>query len=279
MGNLQQLGRSLMMPTIVIPVAAILIRLGTLPWADVGMDEVGNILYFAGQTVFTYLPFIFAVGVALGLTENSGVAALSAMFSYFLFVQVTEKYIGPDFQFGISGAIVIGIITAIAFHKLKNVKLPEYIQFFGGSRLVPLFMGLLTILLSLLAVQIGPYLQNALNQAGEFLYGMKGFGVFVYGVAYRLLVPSGLHHLLNNVYWFQLGSFERPDGTYVFGDLPRFFAGDPTAGIYMAGLYPIMMFALPASALAIIQEAREDLKPKIKKTFLIAALACFLTGV
>ncbi|MCL6458658.1 MAG: glucose PTS transporter subunit IIA [Gorillibacterium sp.] len=279
MGNLQQLGRSLMMPIMMLPIAAILISLSSFPWDQAGLEQVGDILYLAGQSVFTYLPFIFAVGVALGLSENSGIAGMTSMFSYYLFTQVTERFVGPDFQFGITGGIVIGIITALSFHWLKNVQLPEYIQFFGGVRLVPLFMGLATLLVSFAAVFVGPTLRDWFIAFGVMLSGLGVFGAFLYGMMHRLLIPSGLHHILNNVYWFQLGSFQRADGTYAFGDLPRFFAGDPTAGVYMAGLYPIMMFALPAIAFAIIHEAREDLKPKVRKTFLTAALACFLTGV
>ncbi|WP_058301733.1 glucose PTS transporter subunit IIA [Gorillibacterium timonense] len=279
MGSLQQLGRSLMMPIMVLPVAAILIRLGSLPWDQANLGEVGDILSFAGQSIFTYLPFIFAVGVALGLAENSVIAGMTSLSSYYLFNQISLRYIGPDFQFGITGGVVIAILTALSYHRLKNVQLPEYIQFFGGVRLVPLFMGFVTLIVSLVTVKIGPFVRDGMASLAQFLLDMGGFGAFLYGVAHRLLVPSGLHHILNNVYWFQLGSYQRPDGSYVFGDLPRFFAGDPTAGGYMAGLYPIMMFALPAIAFAIIHEAREDLKPKIRKTFLVAALACFLTGV
>lgn len=126
---------------------------------------------------------------------------------------------------------------------------------------------------------LAPILQHGLNAIATWEYSLGGFGLFIYGVLYRVLVAFGLHHLLNNVFWFQLGTFETPDGNIVQGDLPRFFAGDPTAGFFMAGLFPIMMFAIPAIAFAIIQEAREDLKPKIKKTFLTSALVCFLTGV
>lgn len=279
MGTLQQLGRSLMLPTIVLPVAAILIRLGTLPWQDINLGQLGEILYFAGESIFTYLPFIFAAGVALGLTENAGIAGMTSLFCYFMFTQICERFIGPNFEFGISPGIVIGILTALSHHWLKKIQLPEYIQFFGGARLVPLVMGPVTVAASLLTVEIGPYVREILYELGNTLLGLGGFGAFLYGVAYRALVPFGLHHILNNIYLFQLGSFERPDGTFVFGDLPRFFAGDPSGGGFMAGLYPIMMFALPAIAFAIIQEAREDLKPKIKVTFLTAALACFLTGV
>lgn len=279
MGNLQQLGRSLMLPTIALPVAAVLLSMGALPWHVLHMESVGALLSFAGETIFIYLPFIFAVGVALGMTENAGTAGMSALLGYLLFNQITLKYIGAEFQLGVSGGIFIGIMAALSYYRFRKIRLPEYIQFFGGPRFVPLFMSFITLLFASLMVWIGPWLQLGLGLLSKWVLNLGGFGTFIYGVAYRLLVPTGLHHITNNVYWFQLGRFERPDGLLVFGDLPRFFAGDPSAGIFMAGLYPIMMFAIPAIALAIIHEAREDLKPKIRITFLTAAMASFLTGV
>ncbi|WP_248926494.1 glucose PTS transporter subunit IIA [Paenibacillus hamazuiensis] len=278
MGNLQQLGRSLMLPTIALPVGAILLRLGNLPWERVSLERLGDIFTFAGEIVFTYLPMIFAVGVALGLTESAGIAGMSALISYYMFTQTTQHYLGPSFQLGVPGGILIGLLAAITYHRFKNIQLPEYIQFFGGSRIVPLVMGIVTLLLSWLMVEIGPFLERCMEKLSWAILSLGGFGTFLYGVIYRLLVPSGLHHVFNNFFWFQIGAYQT-QGRMVYGDLPRFFAGDPTAGIYMAGLYPIMMFALPAIAFAIIQEAREDLKPKIKATFLIAALSSFLTGV
>jgi glucose-specific phosphotransferase system IIA component len=279
MGNLQQFGRSLMLPMIALPAAAILLGLGNLPWYLVGLAQLGHVLEFAGNAIFAYLPLIFAVGVALGLTDNAGNAGMSALLGFFLSKEITQHYLGPSFQLGVSYGIVIGLITALSYHKFRNIQLPEYIQFFGGSRIVPLFMSFIAIILSYHYIWIGPYVQAGLAKLSAFTLSFGGFGAFVYGVAHRLLVPSGLHHILNNVTWFQVGSFEREDGVVVYGDLPRFFAGDPEAGIFMSGLYPIMMFALPAIAFAIIHEAREDLKPKVKVTFLTAALASFLTGV
>lgn len=279
MGSLQQLGRSLMLPTITLPIAAILLRLADLPWGYLHAESIGITLQIAGESIFTFLPLIFAVGVTLGLTGNSSISAMSALFSYYMFMLVTQNSLGRGFQLGISGGILIGILTAITFHKCKNVKLPEYIQFFGGSRMVPLFTGMGTLVLSYAMVYLGPILVQGMQKLGDFLLDLGGFGAFLYGIAHRLLVPSGLHHILNNFFWFQLGDYEQSNGMMVYGDLPRFFAGDPSAGIYMAGLYPVMMFALPAIAFAIIQEAREDLKPSIQKTFLVAALASLLTGV
>lgn len=279
MGNLQQLGRSLMLPTMALPVAAVMLWLGVLPWDAVSLPQVGELLSFTGQLIIQYLPYLFAVGVAMGLTDNGGTAAMSSLLSYFMFTEITERFSGTAMQMGIFGGILIGILAAFSYHRFRFIQLPEYIQFFGGPRFVPLFMGVVTIFFSGLVVAIGPFMQDLFGRIGEFLLSLGGFGAFLYGFGYRLLVPSGLHHILNNVYWFQLGSFQLPDGTMVYGDIPRFFSGDPKAGTFMAGLYPIMMFALPAVAFAIIQEAREDLKPKIRATFLTAALASFLTGV
>ncbi|ANE47435.1 PTS glucose transporter subunit IIA [Paenibacillus swuensis] len=279
MGNLQQFGRSLMMPMITLPAAAILISLANLPWAAIGADSVGHVLLISGEQIFRYLPFIFAVGVAHGLTKNASIAAMSAIIGYFIFLQITKEYVGESFHLGISGGIMIGVMSAIVYNRFKDIKLPEAIQFFGGPRFVPLVMSVASILLSALFVWIGPHMETALIRTGAWLIELGGFGTFIYGIAHRLLVPWGLHHIINNFMWFQVGGFQGADGQASIGDLPRFFAGDPSAGIYMAGLYPTMMFALPAIALAIIQEAREDLKPKVKITFLTAALASFLTGV
>ncbi len=279
MGNLQQFGRSLMLPMIALPAAAVFIRLGHFPWEAIGMERFGHIFIMAGESILYYLPFIFAVGVALGLTESAGMAGMAALLGYFIYYRVSGFYLGSSFHLGVSGGIMIGLVAALSYHRFKEIRLPESIQFFGGPRFVPLFVSFITLLLSYVIIWVGPVMQYNLERFGAYLLGLGGFGTFVYGVLYRLLVPTGLHHILNNFVWFQVGSYQKPGGQVVFGDLPRFFAGDPTAGGYMAGLYPIMMFALPAIALAIIQEAREDLKPKVKATFLTAALACFLTGV
>lgn len=279
MGNLQQLGRSLMLPTIVLPVAAVLIWAARFPWEAWGVGDLSFLLSHAGYLIFDYLPFIFAVGVALGLTDNANIAGMTSLIAYFIYLEVTTYYLGDDFSLGIAGGILIGILSALTYHRFKNMKFPEYIQFFGGPRIVPFIMSGIALIASYITVQIGHLFLAGIIKLSEFLEMIGGFGAFLYGVLYRLLIPSGLHHILNNVFWFQVGSYEGPDGQVVYGDLPRFFAGDPTAGIYMAGLYPIMMFALPAIAIAIVQEAREDLKPKVKAIFFTAALTSFLTGV
>lgn len=278
-GNLQQLGRSLMMPTIALPAAAILLFLGNMPWVHIGLPVMGELLTYTGTTIFTYLPFLFSIGVALGLTQNAGSAGMAALLGYFIFFSLTKTYMGTFFELGVAGGVLLGVLAAFSYHRFKSIRLPEYIQFFGGSRFVPLFMSFASIVFSMVVIQVGPTVKAVMDRLGVWILAHGEIGTFVYGVAYRLLVPFGLHHILNNVVWFQIGPYTREDGHVVYGDLPRFFAGDPEAGIFMAGLYPIMMFALPAVAFAIIHEAREDLKPKVKATFLTAALTSFLTGV
>ncbi|MFC4778402.1 glucose PTS transporter subunit IIA [Paenibacillus sp. GCM10023252] len=278
MGSLQQLGRAFMLPMIALPGAAIFMSLSKLPWDLIGLDAMGGYLWTAGESLFLYLPYLFALGVSLGLTGNAlaaGMAALIGMIIYTGITQSSELTIEPTVFIG----SLIGMIAGFSYERFKNLRLPEYIQFFGGPRFVPLFVSLISFLLSLAMLGIAPLIDTMLVQLGHIVATTGGFGVFLYGFVHRILVVFGLHHLVSHVFWFQIGGYETASGAMVFGDLPRFFAGDRTAGVFMAGMYPTMMFALPAIAFAIIHEAREDLKPKIKKTFLTAALASFLTGV
>ncbi|MGF7049198.1 PTS system D-glucosamine-specific IIC component [Paenibacillus sp. DS2015] len=279
LGSLQQLGRAVMLPTMVLPSAAILLSIGSLPWEAWGLSSVAEVSTWAGQAIFYFLPYLFAVGVAWGLANQAGPAGLAALAGMFVYDQVTGHLGNGDIQPSTLIGIIFGIISGVSYNRFRNIKLPEIVQFFGGSRFVLLIVGLFSAVFSWAMVGIAPLLQRGLNELTFIMTQLGGFGLFVYGMLYRILTAFGLHHLLNNVFWFQVGTFTAADGTVIQGDLPRYFAGDPTAGVFMAGLFPIMMFALPGIALAITHEAREDLKPKIKKTFLTAALVCFLTGV
>jgi len=278
LGSLQQLGRAFMLPMIVLPGAAIFLSLSKLPWDAVGLPGMPGHLIEASTAIFTYLPYIFALGISLGLTGNAlaaGMAALVGMLIYSKITGAADPAIEPTIMIG----TLIGIFAGFSHERLKGLRLPEYIQFFGGPRIVPLFVSLVSLLFSIAMINIAPLLQQLLINLGEVVASGGGFGVFLYGFVHRILVVFGLHHLVSHVFWFQIGGYETAAGEMIFGDLPRFFAGDPSAGVFMAGMYPTMMFALPAIAFAIIHEAREDLKPKIQKTFLYAALTSFLTGV
>ncbi|WIV18173.1 glucose PTS transporter subunit IIA [Paenibacillus polygoni] len=279
LGSLQQLGRAVMLPTMVLPAAAILLSVGSLPWDSWGFESVSGIATVAGQSLFYFLPYLFAVGVALGLSNQAGQAGLAALSGMIIYDQVLSQFGDGSVQPASLTGIILGAIAGITHNRFKSIRLPEILQFFGGSRFVLLIVGLIAALFSCVMLGIAPIIQSLLDMIASMEYQLGGFGLFLYGILYRVLVAFGLHHLLNNVFWFQLGSYETPGGQVVTGDLPRFFAGDPTAGYFMSGLFPIMMFAIPAIALAIIQEAREDLKPKVYKTFITSALVCFLTGV
>ncbi|MCM3126322.1 MULTISPECIES: glucose PTS transporter subunit IIA [unclassified Paenibacillus] len=279
LGSLQQLGRAVMLPTMVLPAAAILLSLGSLPWESWGFESVSGIATVAGQSLFYFLPYLFAVGVALGLSNQAGQAGLAALAGMIIYDQVVSNFGNGAVQPASLIGIILGAIAGFTHNRFKSIRLPEILQFFGGSRFVLLIVGLFSALFSCIMLGLAPLLQQLLDLIASMEYSLGGFGLFLYGILYRVLVAFGLHHLLNNVFWFQLGSYETPEGQIMTGDLPRFFAGDPSAGYFMSGLFPIMMFAIPAIAFAIIQEAREDLKPKIHKTFMTSALVCFLTGV
>ncbi|MFC5703489.1 glucose PTS transporter subunit IIA [Cohnella faecalis] len=278
-GYLQRLGRAMMLPLTVLPAAAIFLMLARLPWDAFGWPMAADMLHAAGMAIFGYVPYIFAVGVALGLSNQTAAAGMAALSGMFIFSIVTHTYDPDGVQPSMFAGAVIGVASGWAHDRFKSIRLPEFLQFFGGSRFVPLFMCGASFLFAWLMIGVGESIREWVSSAGTLAYTAGGFGVFLYGFLHRILVAFGLHHLLNHVFWFQVGEYKGADGTVYFGDLPRFFAGDPDAGGFMAGLYPTMMFALPAIAFAIIHEAREDLKPKTKRQFRVAALSSFLTGV
>ena len=278
-GYLQRLGRAMMLPMTVLPAAAIFLMLARLPWDSFGWTQVPDLLHAAGMAIFEYVPYIFAIGIALGMSNQSAMAGMGALVGMFIFHVVAHTYDPDGVQPSMFAAAVLGIASAWAHERFKSFRLPEYLQFLGGSRFVPLFMSVVSLAFAWLMIGLGEGLQNWAAAAGSLVYSAGGFGVFLYGFLHRILVAFGLHHILNHLFWFQVGEYQGADGAMYFGDLPRFFAGDESAGIFMAGLYPIMMFALPAVAFAIIHEAREDLKPKTSKQFRAAALGSFLTGI
>lgn len=278
-GYLQRLGRAMMLPMTVLPAAAIFLMLSRLPWDAVGWPRAEELLYAAGIEIFQYVPFVFAVGIALAMSGQTAAAGMAALTGMFVFQAVTHAYDPDGVQSSMFAGAVIGIASSWAHDRFKSIQLPEFLQFFGGSRFVPLFMSGFSLVFAVVMIFLGESIRNIAESTGTIVVSAGGFGIFLYGFLHRILVAFGLHHLLNHLFWFQIGEYRSPDGAVYFGDLPRFFAGDPTAGSFMAGLYPTMMFALPAIAFAIIHEAREDLKPKTRKQFRIAALSSFLTGI
>ena len=293
----QKFGRSLMLPIASLPAAALLLRLGApdLLGADgLGWDHVAAVLGAAGGALFANLPLIFAVGVAIGMAKKAdGSTAMAAVVGYLVFKAVGDamspdivdgsttdqaKLLTGGINYGVLGGIVMGLIAAFLWQKYHRIKLPPYLAFFGGRRFVPIITAFVAILVSVLMNFVYPAFDSGLTNLGTWVTNNDVIGGFVYGTLNRLLIPLGLHHILNNPPWFVFGSYHGPDGV-VHGDIARFLAGDPTAGAFMTGFFPIMMFALPAAALAIWHEARPEHKKAVGGIMLSAALTSFLTGV
>jgi N-acetylglucosamine PTS system EIICBA or EIICB component len=269
----QKLGRALMLPIAVLPVAGLLLRLG--------QPDLLNIKWIAqaGDAIFTNLALVFAIGVAVGFAkENHGAAGLAGAIGYLILTAVL-KSINDKLDMGVLAGILCGVVAGNLYNRFKDIKLPEYLAFFGGKRFVPIITGLVCLVLGLIFGFIWPPVQGGIDWVGHLLIGAGGFGLFVYGVLNRLLLVTGLHHILNSLVWFVFGSFTAPDGKVVTGDLHRFFAGDPTAGSFMTGFFPVMMFGLPAACLAMYHAARPENRKLVGGLLLSMALTAFLTGV
>lgn len=303
LGVLQRLGRSLMLPIAALPVAALLFRLGQPDMLGAGetglalatrwswLEPVAAVLAAAGGTIFTNLGLLFAVGVAVGFARRSdGATGLAAVIGYLVFDAVTDAMSphvlpaadvtdGGVVEYGVFGGILVGLTTALLWQRFYKVKLPPYLAFFGGRRFVPIVTALATLLLGVVLSFLYPAFDRGLTALGEWLVQNHIAGAGVYGFANRLLIPFGLHHILNSVPWFVVGEFETETGHVVHGDIARFLADDPTAGSFMTGFFPIMMFALPAAALAIYHEARPERRKIVGGLMLSGALTSFLTGV
>ncbi|MGA9103629.1 PTS transporter subunit EIIC [Aeromicrobium sp.] len=295
LATVQKFGRSLMLPIAALPAAALLLRLGQadLLGADgLGWEKVAAVVGAAGGALFDSLPLLFAVGVAIGMAKKAdGSTALAAVVGYLVFKNVGDAMspfvLDPPakgqeqalINYGVLGGIVMGITAGLLWQRYYRIKLPDYLAFFGGRRFVPMITAVAAIVLAVLMGLVYPAFDSGLTNLSDWVAENSVIGGFVYGTANRLLIPLGLHHILNSGPWFLFGDFTNAAGTTVTGDIPRFLAGDPTAGHFMTGFFPIMMFALPAAALAIWHEARPAQKKAVGGIMIGAALTSFLTGV
>ncbi|MGL6108048.1 N-acetylglucosamine-specific PTS transporter subunit IIBC [Romboutsia sp.] len=282
---LQRIGKSLVLPIAALPIAGIMLRLGQPDVID-ALPFLHNILpYFgaAGSAIFDNLPMLFALGVAVGLSDDqNGASALAGIVSYLTLTKVTGQYwamnltpeIATTLNISFLGGILAGIIGGLCYNKFRRVKLPEFLAFFGGRRAVPIMSGLISVLIAIPLAMIWPGVQGGLTSVSGGLAGMGALGAALFAFFNRLLLPLGLHHVFNSFFWFQLGEFGGKTG-----DLNRFFAGDPTAGHFMAGFFPIMMFGLPALALAMYFAAKKEKRKAVAGMLLSLALTSFLTGV
>jgi N-acetylglucosamine PTS system EIICBA or EIICB component len=271
--KVQRLGRALMLPIAVLPVAGLLLRLG--------QPDVFNIKMIAdaGGAIFDNLPLLFAIGVAVGFAkDNNGVAALAGAIGYLVEVAVM-KDINDKLNMGVLSGIVAGIVAGMLYNRYKDIKLPDYLAFFGGKRFVPIVTGVVCLVLGIVFGYAWAPIQSAIDTAGHWLTTAGAIGAFVFGLLNRLLLVTGLHHILNSLAWFVFGSFTPPGGAAVTGDLHRFFAGDASAGTFMTGFFPIMMFGLPAACLAMFHEAPKERRAMVGGLLFSMALTSFLTGV
>lgn len=277
----QRVGKALMTPIAVLPIAAILLRFGfgDIPFID---GQVANIMKVAGDAIFSNLDMLFAVGIAYGLAKNNDGAAALAGAVGLLIAKAVYLQIDPSLNMGVFIGIIIGILSGTLYNRFHTIKLPEFLGFFGGKRFVPIITALSAILVGVLAGHFWHYAQSGIDAFSNTIIGLNEFGSFLYGTLNRLLIPLGLHHILNSVFLFQVGEYHYvKDGVELVanGDLHRFFAGDPKAGIYMAGFYITMMFGLPAMALAIFVTTPKEQQKKAGAILAGVAFTSFLTGI
>jgi len=284
----QKFGRSLMLPIASLPAAALLLRLGQddlLGKDGVGWDHVSAVVGAAGNALFANLPLLFAIGIAVGMARKSdGSTALAAVVGYVVFKGVGDAmspYVLDDdalINYGVLGGIISGLVAAYLWQRYHRIALPPYLAFFGGRRFVPIITSVAMLVIAVLTAFVYPAFNSGLTHLGNWVTHHNVLGGFVYGTLNRLLIPLGLHHILNNPPWFVFGSYTTGGQTYN-GDILRFLHGDPSAGAFMTGYFPIMMFGLPAAALAIWHEAKPAQKKAVGGIMLSAALCSFLTGV
>ena len=288
---LQKTGKALMLPVSVLPVAGLLLGLGSAHFAWLP-PALSDVMAQAGGAIFGNLPLIFAIGVALGVTQNDGVAALAAVVGYAvllatmgvmatLFGYESKSIMGiSSIETGVFGGIVVGGIAGWLFNKYYRIQLPSYLGFFAGKRFVPIVTALASIgagiVLSIVWPPIGTQIDTFSHWAAS---GNPAAAFALYGVVERALIPFGLHHIWNVPFFFEVGQYLDPTtGSVIRGEIHRFTAGDPTAG-NMAGGYLFKMWGLPAAAIAIWQSARPENRTKVGAFMISAALTSFLTGI
>ncbi|KOR23839.1 glucose-specific PTS transporter subunit IIBC [Clostridium sp. FAM 1755] len=314
-GVLQQVGKALMLPVALLPAAGILLAFGNMFQNEAflklapalnspAFQGFAKVMEQSGNIVFANLALLFAVGVAVGLAGGEGVAGLAAIVGFLIMnvtmgvvTGVTPGLVGkahpefasvlgiPTLQTGVFGGIIMGIIAAQLYKKYYNIELPSYLGFFAGKRFVPIITATFAIIVGLILVFIWPPIQTGLNTfSHNMIDANKTLSALIFGIIERALIPFGLHHIFYNPFWFQFGEYVNKAGQLVNGDQTIFFAqlkdGVPfTAGTFMTGKFPFMMFGLPAAALAIYQEAKPEKKKLVGGIMASAALTAFLTGI
>ncbi|MFI5796074.1 PTS transporter subunit EIIC [Streptomyces sp. NPDC051677] len=293
--GLQKVGRSLQLPIAVLPAAGILLRLGQTDVQDKLHlpDKVTAVFATAGGAIFDNLPMLFCIGVAIGFAKKAdGSTALAALVGFLVYSNVLKAFpvteakvqAGADIAAtynnpGVFGGILVGLLSAVLWQRYHRKKLVDWLGFFNGRRLVPIIMAFVGTFMGVFFGLVWKPIGEGISDVGEWVTGLGAFGAGLFGLINRALIPVGMHQFVNSVAWFQLGDFKEASGDIVHGDLTRFFAGDPTAGQFMSGFFPIMMFGLPAAALAIAHTARPERRKAVLGMMISVALTSFVTGV
>lgn len=273
LGFFQRLGRALQLPIAVLPVAALLLRFG--------QPDLLNVPFIAqaGGAIFDNLALIFAIGVASSWSkDNAGSAALAGAVGYFVMTKAMVT-INPEINMGVLAGIITGLVAGAVYNRWAGIKLPDFLSFFGGKRFVPIATGFFCLILAAIFGYVWPPVQHAIHSGGEWIVSAGALGSGIFGFINRLLIPTGLHQVLNTIAWFQIGEFTNAAGAVFHGDINRFYAGDGTAGMFMSGFFPIMMFGLPGAALAMYLAAPKVRRPMVGGMLLSVAITAFLTGV
>ena len=281
-----------MLPIAVLPAAALLLRFGQADLLDLPF------MASAGAAIFDNLGILFSIGIAVGYArENNGAAGLAGVVGYFVIIKGAGAllHVSPDLagntaaylateasRMSIPVGIVAGLTAGLLYNRFYTIRLPDYLAFFGGRRFVPIIAGLVCLGWAVLFGKTWPLLSAGLDSFSKLLSSSGEGGLFLYGVFNRILIVTGLHHILNNVVWFLHGAFSLvQDGATIVitGDLNRFSRGDPTAGAFMAGFFPVMMFGLPAACLAMYRNALPSAKRTVGGVLVSMALTSFITGI
>ncbi len=273
LGFFQRLGRALQLPIAVLPVAALLLRFG--------QPDLLNVPFIAqaGGAIFDNLALIFAIGVASSWSkDNAGSAALAGAVGYFVMTKAMVT-INPEINMGVLAGIITGLVAGAVYNRWAGIKLPDFLSLFGGKRFVPIATGFFCLILAAIFGYVWPPVQHAIHSGGEWIVSAGALGSGIFGFINRLLIPTGLHQVLNTIAWFQIGEFTNAAGAVFHGDINRFYAGDGTAGMFMSGFFPIMMFGLPGAALAMYLAAPKARRPMVGGMLLSVAITAFLTGV
>jgi PTS system D-glucosamine-specific IIC component len=257
----------------------------------------------AGDIIFGNLPLLFAVGVAVGLAGGEGTAGLAAIIGYLIMNVTMGTVLGitaedvnglnyanvlgiPTLQTGVFGGIIVGILASAMYNKFFEIELPSYLGFFAGKRFVPIITAASALVLGILMIFIWPPIQNGLNAFSQnMVHANLTISAFIFGVIERSLIPFGLHHIFYSPFWYEFGEYATKAGEVVRGDQRIFMAQitdnvqNLTAGTFMTGKFPFMMFGLPAAALAIYHEAKPEKKVFVGGLMASAALTSFLTGI